>query len=424
VALTPGTRIGSFEITGQIGAGGMGEVYRATDTNLGRQVAIKVLPDAVASDGEWLARFDREARTLAALNPPHIAQIHGLEKSDGRTALVMELVEGPTLADQIADGPLPVDDTLAIARQIAEALEAAHEQGIVHRDLKPANVKIRPDGTVKVLDFGLAKALEPAGAMAPGPSQMPTVTTPAMTQAGVVLGTAAYMSPEQVRGSAVDRRADVWSFGVVLYEMLAGRRPFEGATVPDVLAGILKAEPAWTNLPEGLDPRLLEILERCLAKEPRRRARDIGDVGLDLDRASRPRTEPAARAVPLARRTVLALGASALVVAGLAGMTAWRLKPPDPPDAARVSYVLPSDLRFNALDGLSFPAIDIAPDGSALVIAANGRLLLRPLNAFDAVPIRGTDDQALHPVFSPRTQPSRRWPTPAACRDTHQDRFP
>ena len=218
--LAPGTRIGPYEITDQIGVGGMGEVYRATDINLARQVALKVLPSEVATDSERLARFDREARTLAALNHPNIAAIYGVERSGGGTTLVMELVEGPTLADRIIEGPIPIDEAIVIARQVAEAVEAAHEQGIVHRDLKPANVKLRPDGTVKVLDFGLAKTIEPAVVMSPGASMSPTITTPAMTQAGIILGTAAYMSPEQVRGKALDRRSDIWAFGCVLYEML------------------------------------------------------------------------------------------------------------------------------------------------------------------------------------------------------------
>jgi eukaryotic-like serine/threonine-protein kinase len=225
MALAPGTRLGPYEITAQIGVGGMGEVWCATDTNLGRQVAIKILPDAFAYDPDRLARFEREAKTLASLNHPNIAIIHGLEKADGIRALVMELVEGPTLADRIAQGPIPLDEALPIAKQIAEALEAAHEQVIIHRDLKPANIKLRPDGTVKVLDFGLAKALETA----PHPSdasQSPTITSPAMTRMGVILGTAAYMSPEQARGKPVDKRADIWAFGCVLYEMLTGRRAF------------------------------------------------------------------------------------------------------------------------------------------------------------------------------------------------------
>ena len=240
MALASGTHLGPYEITAQIGVGGMGEVYQATDTNLKRSVAMKVLPESVAGDAERLARFQREAEVLAALNHPNIAAIYGLEKSEGMTALVMELVEGPTLENRIAQAAIPIDEALPIAKQIAEALEAAHEQGIIHRDLKPANGKLRPDGVVKVLDFGLAKALEPTGAMSPGMSQAPTITTPAMTQAGVILGTAAYMSPEQAKGRTVDKRSDVWAFGAVLYEMLSGKRAFGG---DDISRG--EFEGAW-----------------------------------------------------------------------------------------------------------------------------------------------------------------------------------
>ena len=232
MALAPGTRFGPYKIGAQIGVGGMGEVYRATDTNLGRDVAIKVLPEALAHHPERLARLEREARTLAALNHPNIAQIHGLQESDGTKALVMELVEGPTLADRIAQGAIPADEALPIARQIAEALEAAHDQGIIHRDLKPANVKVRPDGIAKVLDFGLAKALEPASPGSTDATASPTITSPALiTRMGVILGTAAYMSPEQAKGRAADKRSDVWAFGCVLYEMLTGRRAFESQDV-------------------------------------------------------------------------------------------------------------------------------------------------------------------------------------------------
>ena len=224
--LTPGSRLGVYEITAQIGEGGMGQVYRATDTKLKRQVAIKILPPSLAADHDRLARFQREAEVLAALNHPNIAAIYGLEESGGVTALVMELVEGDDLSQRIARGAIPLDEALPIAKQIAEALEAAHEQGIIHRDLKPANIKVRPDGTVKVLDFGLAKAMEPVPASSPSASMSPTITTPAMTQAGMILGTAAYMSPEQARGKVVDKRADIWAFGAVLFEMLTGRGRF------------------------------------------------------------------------------------------------------------------------------------------------------------------------------------------------------
>ena len=246
MSLSAGTRLGPYEVTAQIGVGGMGEVYRATDTKLKRQVAIKVLPESLAADPDRLARFQREAEVLASLNHPNIGHIYGLEESDGTRALVMELVEGPTLADRIAQGAIPLDEALPIAKQIAEALEAAHEQGVVHRDLKPANIKVREDGTVKVLDFGLAKLAAPdargSGATA-GVSQSPTITSPAMmTGVGMILGTAAYMSPEQAKGRAADKRCDIWAFGCVLYEMLTGRRLFDGATVSDTLAAVLRQD--------------------------------------------------------------------------------------------------------------------------------------------------------------------------------------
>ena len=287
MTLAAGTRLGPYQVTAQIGVGGMGEVYRATDTNLGRQVAIKVLPEAFAHDPDRLARFEREAKTLASLNHPNIAQIHGLEKSPsarsgqaGVTALVMELVEGPTLADRIAQGAIPVDEALPIARQIAEALEAAHEQGIIHRDLKPANIKVRLDGTVKVLDFGLAKAMEPTSAMSPGLSQAPTITSPAlMTGVGMILGTAAYMSPEQARGKPVDKRSDIWAFGAVLYEMLTGTRAFDGEDVTDTLAAVVRSEPKWNALPDTLMPGLRVFLRRCLEKNAKQRVADIRQRG-------------------------------------------------------------------------------------------------------------------------------------------------
>jgi eukaryotic-like serine/threonine-protein kinase len=282
VSLTPGTRLGPYEITALIGEGGMGKVWRAHHTALKRDDALKVLPDAFASDPDRLARFRREAQVLASLNHANIAHVYGLEQADGMQALVMELVEGPTLADRIAHGPIPPEEALPIARQIAEALEAAHEQGLIHRDLKPANVKVRPDGMVKVLDFGLAKAMEPATAMSPGLSQSPTITTPAMTQMGVILGTAAYMAPEQAKGKPLDKRIDIWAFGCVLYEMLTGTRAFEGDDVSDTLATVLKGEPDWDLLPRELSPVLLTYLRRCLHKEPRQRIHDIAAVRLAL----------------------------------------------------------------------------------------------------------------------------------------------
>src|SRR6476469_3831803 len=254
----------------------MGEVYRATDTTLGRQVAIKILPKAFASDPDRVARFEREAKTLASLNHPHIAAIYGFEKTAGVHALVMELVEGPTLADRIAAGQLQVGVALAIAKQIADALDAAHAQGVVHRDLKPANIKVRQDGTVKVLDFGLAKALDIVGVPAHA-SQSPTMASPTMTRPGIVMGTAAYMSPEQARGQAVDKRTDVWAFGCVLYEMVTGRMAFGGATLSDTLAAVIERDPSWEALPPSTPPAIYKLLRRCLTKPVGRRLRDIGD---------------------------------------------------------------------------------------------------------------------------------------------------
>ena len=276
-----GRRLGVYQVQERIGAGGMGEVYRARDTRLGRDVAIKILPAVFTSDSERLARFEREARVLAALNHPNIATIHGVEEGDGVPALVMELVDGETLAERIARGPLRVADALAIATQIADALDAAHEKGIVHRDLKPANVKITPGGAVKVLDFGLAKAAD-VDATTPDLTQSPTISAVG-TRAGVILGTVAYMSPEQARGLAVDRRTDIWAFGCVLYEMLTGRAAFAGETISDIVAAILEREPDWNALPSSLSPAGRRVLMRCLHKDSRRRLRDIGDARADID---------------------------------------------------------------------------------------------------------------------------------------------
>ncbi len=282
--LQTGAHVGPYLIEAAIGAGGMGEVYRATDTNLKRSVAIKVLPDALAGDPDRLARFQREAEVLASLNHPGIASIYGLERTNGSAALVMELVEGPTLADRLAQGPLPVDEAIPIARQIAEALEAAHEQGIIHRDLKPANIKVRGDGAVKVLDFGLAKALDPAGASGSASASVsPTITSPAMTEMGVILGTAAYMAPEQARGRAVDKRADIWAFGVVLYEMLAGEALFNEGSVVDTLSAVVRKPIDLDQLPSATPARLRELVRRCLDRDPRRRLRDIGDARIALE---------------------------------------------------------------------------------------------------------------------------------------------
>ncbi len=277
--LNPGTTLGPYSVTAKIGEGGMGEVYRARDTKLDRDVALKVLPEAFTQDPDRLARFEREAKVLASLNHPNIAAIYGLEEADDTRALVLELVEGPTLADRIKQGPIPLDEALPIAKQIAEALEAAHEAGVIHRDLKPANIKVRDDGTVKVLDFGLAKALDPSPTG--DPSQSPTLTA-AATQMGVIMGTAAYMSPEQARGKTVDKRADIWAFGCVLYEMLTGQMAFQGEDVSLTLASVMKSDLNVTRLPPDVPATVRTVLRRCLEKDPKQRVHDIADVRLAM----------------------------------------------------------------------------------------------------------------------------------------------
>ena len=288
MSLTPGTRLGVYEVTGTIGEGGMGQVFRAHDTRLNRDVALKVLPEIFANDPDRLARFTREAQTLASLNHPKIAHLYGLEESGGVRALVMELVEGEDLSRRIARGVIPVNEALSIAHQIAEALEAAHEQGIVHRDLKPANIMLKAsaadtDWTVKVLDFGLAKAMEPAAGSSPSLSMSPTITTPNVTRAGMILGTAAYMSPEQAKGRAADARSDIWAFGCVLYEMLAHRPPFAGDTVVEILGAIVTSEPNWSALPATTPPAVVSLLKRCLQRDRNKRMRDIADARFQIE---------------------------------------------------------------------------------------------------------------------------------------------
>ncbi len=379
MALTAGSRLGPYVIADLIGEGGMGQVYRATDTHLKRTVAIKVLPEAMARDGERLARFQREAEVLARLNHPQIAQIYGLEKSDAAIALVMELVEGLTLEERIAQGPIAVDEALPIAKQIAEALEAAHDQGIIHRDLKPANIKLRPDGSVKVLDFGLAKALDTADGIrqtADGKSISPTITSPAMTQAGMILGTAAYMSPEQAKGRAVDRRADVWAFACVMYEMLTGRRAFAGDDVAEVLAAVIKSEPDWSLLPADVSPALRLHLQRALAKDPRTRVQSVGDLRLAIegafDNPSAMPVQPGARATPTSARRLAWAGAGLLVGMVLTGVV-LKLQPNPPPGRiTRFDITPPTGLEssFSPSFSPSYGDIAISPDGSAVVYAA------------------------------------------------------
>ena len=426
--LTPGTRIGSYEVAGLIGMGGMGEVYRARDTRLNRDVAVKVVPDLFSKDPDRLRRFKREAQLLGTLNHQNIAIVYGLEEADSLpgsgppalSALVMELVDGPVLADRIAAGPLPFEEILSIARQLVDALEAAHGLGIVHRDLKPSNIKVRPDGTVKVLDFGLAKALNPAEAVSAAgsptpesagdgldPVDSPTITSPVrMTTVGMILGTAAYMSPEQAKGRIVDKRADIWAFGCVLYEMLTGRRAFEGEDVSDTLAFVLTREPTWEALPADTPPALTRLLRRCLQKNPSRRLRDISDARLDIEesleapaaeRSSHPSGSVSPRRSSTAWRVLpWALAGVATVVATIALVkwAPWRGAP-----VAR-------EIRFE-IPAAGAPAyMSISPDGRRLAYAGpegpDGQAILwiRDLDSLESRPLPGTEG-ASTPDWSP-----------------------
>ena len=402
MSLAPGAQLGPFEIVVAIGAGGMGEVYRARDRKLDRDVAIKILPEALAADPERIARFEREAKTLAALNQPHIAQIYGLEESNGIRALVMELVEGPTLADRIAQGPIPLDEALPIANQIAEALEAAHEQGIIHRDLKPANIKVRADGTVKVLDFGLAKAFDPSASSGAGATMSPTLSIHA-TQAGLILGTAAYMSPEQARGKSVDKRADIWAFGCVLFEMLTGRRAFDGDDISTTLAAVLKTDPDWSALPLATPPGVRRLLGRCLDKDPKDRLRDIGEARVAINYVLAGSVEESApsttvRRTPRWHRAMPAVISTASV--GLVAGVAWTLKPVPPVSVVRFPIVLPADQQI----ALTAPQIALAPDGTRVAYVARARLYVRALNEMDARPLTDAAQGPRGPFFSPDGQ--------------------
>jgi serine/threonine-protein kinase len=384
----------------------MGKVWRAHHTDLKRDDALKVLPYAFASDPDRLARFQREAQVLASLNHPNIAHVYGLERADGVQALVMELVEGPTLADRIAQGPIAVDEALPIAKQIAEALEAAHEQGIVHRDLKPANIKLRPDGTVKVLDFGLAKALEPTSAAGVDATASPTITSPAMmTGVGMLLGTAAYMSPEQARGKAVDKRSDIWAFGCVFYEMLAGMRAFKGDDVSDVLASVLAREPDWAGLPRELSPVLSTVLKRCLHKDRKHRMRDIGDVALVLAGAFEMPAPPPAVAGAYERRPkfMVMAGVAALVIAaGSAGTVWWLVRSTPPPRNVVRFAITPSESEPLNIQGF-FRQIAVSPTGAHVAYVTgtgDSRLMVRGIDHSEAVPLRGSTGAGF-PFFSP-----------------------
>jgi Tol biopolymer transport system component len=408
--LSAGTRLGSYEVVAQIGAGGMGEVYQAHDTKLGRDVAIKVLPEAFAHDPERLSRFQREAKLLAALNHPNIATIHGLEQSGGTSYLVMELVSGETLQERVKrDGPVPVEEALAIAKQIAEALEAAHEKGIIHRDLKPANVKVTPEGKVKVLDFGLAKAFA-GDAASDDPSNSPTLSAAATLQ-GVILGTAAYMSPEQARGKTCDKRTDIWAFGCVLYELLAGKRAFQGESTTEILAAVLRGEPDWQALPASTPVKIRDLLQRCLQKDVNRRARDAGDARIEIEEAvAAPATAEAVRPAKgmraLGRRAqVLGVGALLLVVV-VTGLAVWKLKPaPSPQPVTRTVITLPPGQQLAGLD--NGPSVVLSPDGTRLAYVARQsgpqQIYLRAMDSLEASPIPGTEG-ATEPFFSPDGQ--------------------
>jgi Tol biopolymer transport system component len=406
VSLAPGSRLGSHEIVGFLGAGGMGEVYLAHDTKLNRRVAIKVLPEAYASDPDRIARFHREAQAVAALNHAGIAAIYDLAEADGTKFLVLELIEGDTLAERLRRGPMPVEEALQIAKQILEALEAAHERGVCHRDLKPANIKLTPDGSVKVLDFGLAKFLQSAPSV-PHLTQSPTLSL-AGTYPGVILGTAGYMSPEQAKGFEADQRSDIFSFGCILYELLSGRQAFEGDTASEILASVLKSDVDWTALPPRLNPRLVEVLRRCLEKNPKKRWHAAADVRVEIDALigrglvdEDPRTAAASR-VPLWQRAIVGL-AFTFVVAAVAGYSGWRLKP----DAGRgvTRFVVPVP-EGQSLAGGGRQLLALSPDGTNLVYVADNRLYLRPMSGLEARAIPGTEFSSgiVNPAFAPDGQ--------------------
>ena len=402
MSLEPGASFGHYTIDGLIGKGGMGEVYRARDTKLGRDVAIKVLPEELARNKERSERFEREARLLAQLNHQNIATLHGLEEHDGQLFLIMEIVEGETLAERIARGPIPVDEALSLFIQIAEGLEAAHEKGIVHRDLKPANIKITPEGQIKILDFGLAKAFSPEQDATAEASQSPTLTKG--TALGAILGTAAYMSPEQARGKAVDKRTDVWAFGCCLYEALTGSKAFDGETAGDTLSLVLQREPDWTRLPNSLPSMLSRLLRRCFEKDARRRVRDVGDARIDLEVALT--ATPALEERAPRRLPPLVAALSGAIVTGLIFWIGG-VAPSSVPGSGtltRTSISLPDGQRQPRL--MSAP-LAISPDGTLLAyVAQDGtgpHLFLRPLASFETRKVPGTE-YARSPFFSPDGQ--------------------
>jgi serine/threonine-protein kinase len=409
MALTTGTRLGIYEITGQLGAGGMGEVYRARDTKLGREVAIKTLPTALAKEADRLARFEREAKLLAALNHAHIGAIYGLDEHEGTLYIAMELVEGETLEQKLKAGALPVEDALRLALQIAEALEAAHDKGVVHRDLKPANIMVLPNSQVKVLDFGLAKAFA-GNPNEASPAHSPALSM-AMTQQGLILGTAGYMSPEQASGQGTDQRADVWAFGVVLYEMLTGLPLFRGESVPHILADVLRAPPDWTRLPKKLHPRVRQLLERCLEKKPRNRYSGIADARVDIEAAL---ADPEGASVPVASakpartrgwRLLAGLTAVVLVAVPVGVNLVLSLKPAPAP-VVRFPFFLPEGQNF-ARPELSM--IAISPDGTRIAYVANDQIHVRNFNETESRPVSGATGGGPLGVTTPVFSPDGQW---------------
>jgi Tol biopolymer transport system component len=406
--LNPGTKLGPYEITGAIGAGGMGEVYQAHDTKLGRDVAIKILPEGFARDPERISRFQREAKLLASLNHPNIATIHGLEQSNGTSYLVMELVSGETLAERIKQqGAVPIEEALKIAVQIAEALEAAHEKGIIHRDLKPANVKVTPEGKIKVLDFGLAKAFA-GDATESNPSQSPTLSAVATMQ-GVLLGTAAYMSPEQARGKSVDKRTDIWAFGCVLYELLCGRPAFEGEDITEILAAVVKTEPDWNRLRESTPPAIRILLRRCLQKDRRQRVHDAADIRIEIEETLAAPTSVGVSAAPAPRgwreRLTWPAAAGVLALIAIAFAVGFLLRAPKPPQPMRLNAEIGADASLYTFVGSS--AV-FSPDGTRLALLARDsdqkqRIYVRSLDQLQATALPGTEN-ALDPFFSPDGQ--------------------